>query len=141
MTLAEEVAISAATIESLEEEMAAMASAGAAPTDPIPPPMSYKFVPRLPSPKGWKKEDLKDMVLRRVIPTAVADTGASSNCGAAPPVTTCGEFEIQNYPFLATGNASDKICRDASGGLSPATELKRLPVDLRSPANQVHMVP
>ena len=140
-TLAEQMAISTATIQSLEEEMAAVASAGTAPTVPIPPPMSYKCVPKLPSPKGWKEEDLKDMVLCRLIPTAVADAGVSSNCSAAPLVSTCGEFEIQNDPFLATGNASDKIFRDASGGLSPATELTRLPMDIRSPANQVHMVP
>ena len=81
------------------------------------------------------------MVLNRTIPTAVADAGASSNCGAAPLVSTCGNFEIKEDPFSPTGKQSDKTFRDASGGLSPATELKELPMKLRPPANLIHMVP
>ena len=69
------------------------------------------------------------------------DTGTSSNCGTAPLVSTCGEFEIQNDPFLSTGKASDKLFRETNGGLNPATELKELLIDVRPPANQIHMVP
>ena len=100
---AEQIAISVATVKSMEEEMAAMASASEAPPPPTPPSKAYKFVPRLPTPKSWKEEELRSMVLNRTIPTAVADAGASSNCGAAPLVSTCGNFEIKEDPFLPTG--------------------------------------
>ena len=71
----------------------------------------------------------------------MADAGASSNCGAAPLVSECGEFAIQHDPFISTGVRSDKVFRDAGGRLNPATEIKLVPVQVRAPANEVHMVP
>ena len=44
-------------------------------------------------------------------------------------------------PFLPTGKMSDKIFQYAGGGLAPATEVKGLPMDVRSPADEVHIVP
>ena len=108
---------------------------------PPPAPKAYKFVPKLPAPTSWKEEELRDMVLQRTIPTAVADAGASSNLGAAPLVSTCGDYEIAGSLFLPTGKESDRTFRDASGGLNPTTELRELPMDVRPPANLVHMVP
>ena len=86
-------------------------------------------------------EEMRDNVPQRAIPTAVADTGASSNCDAAPLVSTCGDYEIADSPFLPTGKESDRTFRNASGGLNPATEIRELPMDVRPPANLVHMVP
>ena len=80
--LAEGMVISRAAIKSLEEEMAAMATTA---------PKAYKFVPTLPIPTSWKEDELQDKVLKRTIPTAVADARASSNCDAPPssqPATT-----------------------------------------------------
>ena len=44
------------------------------------------------------------------------------------------------HPFLATWQQSDRIFRTACGALNPAGELKTLPFDVHSPANEVHMV-
>ena len=98
--------ISRAAIKSLEEEMAAMATTA---------PKAYKFVPKLPMPTSWKEDELRDRVLQRTIPTAVADAGAASNCGAAPLVSACGDYEIRDSPFRPTGSYSDRTFRDASG--------------------------
>ena len=141
-TLAEQMAISAATIEALEEALASISEPDPPSPPPPPPTKSYKYVPKMPTPRSWKDEaELKDMVLRRLVPTAVADAGASSNCGAAPLVSTCGNYEIKTDPFISTGTTSMKVFRDAGGRLNPASHLKLLPMDVRSQANEVHMVP
>ena len=84
---------------------------------------------------------IKEMVLNKEILPAIADTGATSNCGALPLVSDCGTYAMHTDPFLATGQQSDRIFRTACGALNPAGELKTLPFDVRSPANEVHMVP
>ena len=71
----------------------------------------------------------------------MADASASSNCDAVPLVSNCKGFEIKHEPFIGTGIASDKVFRDAGGRLNPASEVKLTPMDLRPPANEVHMVP
>ena len=111
------------------------------PTPRVTPALkAYKFVSKLQMPTGWKEDELRDRVLQRTIPTAVADAGASSNCGAAPLVSACGDYEIRYSPFRPTGRDSDRTFRDTSRGLNPATELRELPMDVRPPANLVHMV-
>ena len=60
------------------------------------------------------------MVKRKLVPTAKAEAGATSNCGAAPLVSMCGDY--QTDPFLATGEKSNRIFRDAGGGFDPATD-------------------
>ena len=91
------MAISRATIKTLEEEMAAMANTSEDPPTPCatPTPKAYKFASKLPMPASWKDDELRDRVLQRTIPTAMADAGASSNCGAAPLVSACGDYEIR----------------------------------------------
>ena len=81
------------------------------------------------------------MVSNKQVPTAIADAGSTSNCGTLPLVSDCGTYEMHMDPFLATGQQSDRIFRTACGVLNPAGELKSLPFDVRSPANEVHMVP
>ena len=120
--LAEEMAISAATVEALQVELASLPEPTTTPPPPPPPTRKYKFVPKLPAPLSLADEkDLKSKVLRRLVSTLVVDAGASSNCGAAPLVSECGEFTIQRDPFISTGVKSDKIFRDAGGRLDPAT--------------------
>ena len=62
-------------------------------------------------------------------PTAILDSGATSSCGKL------------GDPFLETGVKSEKIFQMPNGHKSPASELKLLEHDLRSPAREVHMVP
>ena len=100
-----------------------------------------KIIASCPCPSVATVPVLRDRVLQRTIPTAVTDAGASSNCGAAPLVSACGDYEMRDSSFRPTWRDSDRIFRDASGGLSPATELRELPMDLRPPANLSHMVP
>ena len=140
--LAEEMAISAATVDALRVKLASLLKPTPTPPPPPTPPKSYQFVPRMPTPLTWaKEEELKDKVLRGLVPTAVADASASSNYDATPLVSDCGGFEVKNDPFIGTGIRSDKVFRDAGGRLNPASEVKLAPIDLRPPANKVHMVP
>ena len=115
--LAEQMAVSAAAIEAMEAELASIPEPDP-PSQPLPAPAkAYKYVPKLPCPKSWTDEaGLKDMVLNRLVPTAVADAGASSNCGAAPLVSTCGNYEIKTDPFISTGKASEKSSGTQGGG-------------------------
>ena len=107
--LAEQIAVSAAAIEAMEAELASIEKQDPPSPPPPAPAKAYKYVPKLPCPKSWTDEaGLKDMVLNRLVPTAVADAGASSNCGAAPLVSTCGNYEIKTDPFISTGKASEK---------------------------------
>jgi hypothetical protein len=64
-TLADQMAVSAATIKALEAELASIPEPGPASSPAPPPAKSYQFVPKLPMTRSWKEEaDLKDMVLR-----------------------------------------------------------------------------
>ena len=81
------------------------------------------------------------MVLNGQVPTAIADAGATSNCGTPSLVSTCGTYEIQPDPFISTGQKSDQIFRAAGGQLYPADEIKMLPFNTRQPDHEVHMLP
>ena len=59
-------------------------------------------------------------------PTAILDSGATSSCGKL------------GDPFLTTGVKSGKIFQMPNGHKSPASELKLLEHDLRSPAREAH---
>ena len=99
----------------------------------------------IPEPPAWSKSDgvtedkLKELTLAQKIPTAIADTGASSNCGMDYK-SDCGNYEMKD-PFEATGRESDKIFQYAGGDLAPATTVKHLPLDVRDPAKDTHIVP
>ena len=75
------------------------------------------------------------------MPTAIADAGATSNCGAPLLVSTCGTYKIESDPFISTGQKPDQIFCAAGGQLYHADEIKMLPFNIRQPANEVHMVP
>ena len=104
----------------------------------------------LPLPPTWQPQqhetaaalseaELKELTLAQKVPTAIADAGATSNCGMEYQ-SECGQFTLTS-PFLHTGKESNKIFQYAGGGLAPATELRGLPMDVRAPADEVHIVP
>ena len=107
----------------------------------------------LPMPPRWQQESLqysdraatlteeklRELTLSQQIPTAIADAGATSNCGMDYE-SECGRYKMVN-PFVDTGRISDKIFQYAGGGLAPASVIKELPMEVRAPANEVHVVP
>ena len=117
------------------------------PKIPQPSPTHNVVTPRLPSPPSWdtaanlSEKNIKQLVLNGQVPTAIANAGATSYCGAPSLVSTCGTYKIQPDPFIPTGQNSDQIFHAAGGQLYPADEIKMLPLNIRQPANEVHMVP
>ena len=75
---------------------------------------------------SWEREGPTPIVPEL---TAIYDSGATSSCGRI------------GDPFLETGKKSDKIFQMPNGHKSPASDLKLLEHNLRSPARDVHMVP
>ena len=62
--LAEEMAVSAATVEALKAVLASLPETTPTPTPPPPPAKKYEFVPKLPTPLSWVDEkDTKNKVL------------------------------------------------------------------------------
>ena len=80
--------------------------------------------------------DLKHLVLNGLVPTAIADTGAKSNCGMEY-VSECGQYKLAASPFRPTGQQSDKVFQYANGTMAAASEVKHLPMKLRPPANKM----
>ena len=56
---------------------------------------------------GLNDEELQQSVLDGNIPTVIVDARASSSCGN-PSVSDYGRFTMDNDPFIATGQKSDK---------------------------------
>ena len=110
-------------------------------------PTHHLVTPQFPSLPSWDtaanlpEQNIKQLVLNGQVPTAIADAGATSNCGVPSLVSTCVTYKIEPDPFISTGQKSDRIFRASGGQLYPADELKMLPFNIRQPANEVHMVP
>ncbi len=68
-------------------------------------------------------------VLDGTIPSAIVDSGASSNVG-----TTKDGFQL-------TGMKSSKFFRLPDGSIQAATEIAKLPYDVRAPAKDIHITP
>ena len=64
------------------------------------------------------------------MPTAIADARASASCGK-PSLSDCGRYTLDNDPFIATGQKSDKIFSMALGNIAPADKIKFLPFGIR----------
>jgi hypothetical protein len=81
--------------------------------------------------KGTKisLRDLKKGVMDGTIPSACADTGATSNAGTP------------SDPFEGIGTESTKVFSMPTGETAAATVKKKLLLDVREPANEVHIVP
>jgi hypothetical protein len=71
----------------------------------------------------------KEGILNGSIPSAAYDTAATSSCGK------------YGDPFIPTGRQSTKVFQTPTGHKAPASEIRLLEHDLRSPATEVHMMP
>ena len=67
------------------------------------------------------------------IPSAVADTGATSSVGTTRDRT--------NHAFLPTGRQSNKAFHMPNGTVEAATEIDELHHDVRHPVKDIHIVP
>ena len=102
----------------------------------------------IPMPPSWSEskptcaseEELKQMVLNGEVPTAIADSGASSSVGK-PMISTCGDYALNADPLVHTGRKSTKIFQYGGGSVAPASEVKEFPFDVRGEAKDIHMVP
>jgi hypothetical protein len=74
-------------------------------------------------------EAIQQGVLNGTIPSAVADSGATSSVGTA------------TNPHIATGRTSTKMFHLPDGTCTKATKLKQLIHNVRQPARDVHIVP
>jgi len=75
------------------------------------------------------KKEIKEGILDGTIPSAAYDTAATSSCGKY------GDL------FIPTGRQSTKVFQTLTGRKAPASEIRLLEHDLRSPATEVHMMP
>ena len=83
----------------------------------------------------------KNDVLKKVIPTAIADADASPSCGQttkAPAISTCGRYRVAGDPFVPKGNKSNKVFAMAMGHIASADEVKLLRHNVRGAAREVH---
>ena len=79
------------------------------------------------------EQQLKSGVRDGSIPSAVADTGATSSVGTTRDRT--------NHAFLPTGRQSNKAFHMPNGTVEAATEIDELHHDVRHPAKDIHIVP
>ena len=77
--------------------------------------------------------ELKQGVLDGSIPSAIADSGATSSVGTKRDKT--------RNTFMATGRQSDKAFCMPNGEVDEATNMDELQHNLRHPAKDVHIVP
>ena len=71
----------------------------------------------------------KEGILDGTIQSAAYDTAATSSCGK------------YGDPFIPTGHQSTKVLQTPTGHKTPASKIRLLDHDLRSPATEVHMMP
>ena len=83
---------------------------------------------------------MRQAVLDGTIATGIADAGCTSHC-AIPITSNCGKYEINNNPFIPTGRKSNKIFSMATGNIAPADDIMRLRMPIRSPADEINIVP
>jgi hypothetical protein len=77
--------------------------------------------------------ELKQGVLDGSIPSAVADSGATSSVGT--------KRDRKRNAFIATGCQSDKAFRMPNGEVEEASDMDEFQHDMRHPAKDVHIVP
>ena len=77
--------------------------------------------------------ELKQGILDGTIPSAIADSGATSSVGT--------KRDKKRNAFVATGRQSDKAFRMPNGEVEEASDVDKLQHDVRHPAKYVHIVP
>ncbi len=76
---------------------------------------------------------IKEGVLDRSIPSAIADSGATSNVRTTR--------DRARKAFVAMGQKSDKAFRMPNGHVEEANNMDELQHNVRHPAKDVHIVP
>ena len=76
---------------------------------------------------------IKDGVRDGTIPSAIADTGATSSVGTTR--------DRENHAFVPTGRRSTKAFHMPNGSVEAATDVDQLHHDVRHPAKEIHIVP
>jgi hypothetical protein len=76
-------------------------------------------------------EELRRGVLDGSIPSAAANSSATSSIGA----------KQDSKHFISTGQQSDKILRLPNGATEPAIDISHLSTAVRSPARDIHITP
>ena len=105
---------------------------------PLPQPPTWKEGSYQPHATNLSESELKYLTINKLVPTAIADAGATSNCGIDYE-SECGNFKMGD-PFVFTGRNSNKIFQYANGNLAGASQIKELPMEVRDPAKDVHIV-
>ena len=77
--------------------------------------------------------ELKQGVLDGTIPSAIADSGATSSVGT--------KRDKKRNAFMATWRQSDKAFRMPNGEVKEVSDMDELQHDVRHPAKDVHIVP
>ena len=77
--------------------------------------------------------ELKQGVLDGTIPSAIADSGATSSVGT--------KRDKKQNAFVATGRQSDKAFRMPNGEVEEASDVDEIQHDVRHPAKDVRIVP
>ena len=85
-------------------------------------------------------DEMRQAVFNGTVPTAIADAGASAHA-VQTSISTCGKYKLGTDPFIPTGKKSSKIFAMPLGNIAPAEDIKRLPFNIRHPADEVHTVP
>jgi len=77
--------------------------------------------------------EFKQGIIDGSIPSAVADSGATSSVGT--------KRDKKRNVFVATGRQSDKAFRMPNGKVEEASDMDELQHNVRHPAKDVHIVP
>ena len=87
---------------------------------------------------------IKNATIKRTIPTAVVDSGASSTCVKPAEEETqeseCGGYRWTRPPCRPTGKKSRKVFSMALGHTAPGGDVVDLPLPLREAAREGHTV-
>ena len=90
------------------------------------------------------KNQIKNATIKRSIPTAVVDSGASSTCvkpaGEEAQESECGGYRWAGPPCRPTGKKSRKVFSMALGHTAPGGDVVDLPLPLREAAREGHTV-
>ena len=111
----------------------------------LPQPLSWDAVPSTDlcnmMESTQAEDELKQKVLAGKVPTAIADSGASSSVGKQMLESDCGKYGLAMNPLAPTGIKSNKIFQYGGGPIARATDVRHLPYKARGGAKEIHMVP
>ena len=80
-----------------------------------------------------RTQSIRRRVLNGSIPSAIADSGATSHVGTTK--------DSSKHAFIPTGKPSTKVFQLPDGTRTPASDIQQLHHNVRQPAKDVHIVP